>query len=189
MPRKPWKPPKKKVKPSKKKKKVKPRKRPSEGAMYAAAICDDNGLWLLARVKRSRSGIYFLMQREIPDWDPHASHHTGGIRHVRSYEWTHFETQEQKLDATFRGVQTLFSMGISTGEEVLYTIPCDAGKFDDVFQIPRQLFVAGEPHTLVADIIEPGQGAAPGAWRDIVVQKSFQDAVPWILFTLWRGLA
>ncbi len=157
--------------------------------MYAAAIFDEKGLWLLARIKRSNSGIYFLMQRDTPDWDPHASYHTSGTSHVRSYEWTHFETKKQKPDATFRGVATVFSMGISPGEEALYKTPCDAGKFDDVFPIPRALFVSGEPYTLVADIIEPGQAAAPGPWKNIVAQKTYKDAVPWILITLWSGLA
>jgi len=157
--------------------------------MYAAAILDEKGLWLLARIKRSKSGIYFLMQRDTPDWNPHASHHAKGVSHVRSYDWTHFETQRQRLDGSFRGVQTLFSMGISTAEEALYNIPCDAAKFDDVFQIPRDQFVAGEPHTLVADIIEPGQAAAPGPWKNIAIQRTYNDAVPWILVTLWSGLA
>jgi hypothetical protein len=40
--------------------------------MYAAAILDEKGLWLLARIKRSKSGICFLMQRDTPDWNPHA---------------------------------------------------------------------------------------------------------------------
>src|SRR5713226_2075645 len=146
--------------------------KPSEGAMYAVAIRDGNGLWLLARIRRSKSGIYFLMQRDTPDWNPHASYHQSGISQVRSYKWKYFETQKQKLDATFRGVETVFSMGISPGEEALYNIPCNTGKFDDVFEIPRELFYAGKPHALVADIIEPGMAAAPGAWTDIVVQKS-----------------
>ncbi len=160
-----------------------------EGAIYAVAIRDGNGLWLLARIRRSKSGIYFLMQRDTPDWNPHASHHQSGISQVRSYKWKYFETQKQKLDATFRGVATVFAMGISPGEEDLYKIPCDTGKFDGVFEIPSELFHAGEPHTLVADIIEPGMAAAPGPWVNIVGQKSFQDAEPWILVTLWRGLA
>ena len=162
---------------------------PSEGAVYAVAIRNSDGLWLLARIRRSRSGIYFLMQRDPPGWNPHASYHQSGISQVRSYGWTHFRTQGQRPDATFRGVATVFSMAIPPGEEALYKTPCDTGKFDDVFQIPKEQFLPGEPHTLVADIVEPGMAAAPGPWRDIVVQKSFQDAVPWILVTLWRGLA
>lgn len=143
---------------------------------------------LLARIRRTGSDGYFLMQRDASDWNPHASYHQSGISQVRSYEWKHFVTQKQEPNATFRGAATVFSMAISPGEEALYETPCDAGDFDDVFQIPRKQFVSGEPHTLVADIIEPCQAAAPGPWKNIVVQKTYTDAVPWILVTLWSGL-
>jgi len=157
--------------------------------MYAVAIRDGNDLWLLARIRRTGSNVYFLMQRDDPGWNPHASYHESGISHVRSYKWKHFDGQGQRLDPSFRGVATVFSMGISPGEEASYKTPCDAGKFDDVFQIPIGQVLPGEPHTLVTDIIEPGMAAAPGPWQTIVIQKSFQDAVPWILVTIWRGLA
>ena len=162
---------------------------PPDDTMYAVAIRNGNGLWLLARIRRSRSGVYFLMQRDDPDWDPHASYHQDGTSHVRSYEWTHFETQRQKPDASFRGVETVFAMAIQPGEAALYKIPCDAGKFNHVFEIPIEQFPRGEHHTLSVDLVEPGKTAAPEPWKEIVVQKSFQDAAPWILATLWRGMA
>lgn len=163
--------------------------KPSKGAMYAVAIRDGNDLWLLARIRRTGINVYFLMQRDTPDWDPHASYHQSGTSQVRSYDWTYFKTQKQRPDASFRGVATVFAMGIAVGEEALHKTPCDAGKFDDVFEIPIEQFVPGEPHTLVADIVEPGMVAAPGPWQHIVTQKTFKDAVPWILVTLWSGLA
>ena len=37
-------------------------------------------------------------------------------------------------------------------------------------------FLRGEPHTLVADIVQTGVAAAQGPWKDIITQMSFQDA-------------
>jgi hypothetical protein len=100
-----------------------------------------SGLWLLARIRRTAGNFYFLIQRDTQDWDPHASYHESGISQVRSYKWKHFATQKQTPDASFRGVATLFSMGISPGEEAVYKTPCDAWKFDDVFEIPIAQFL------------------------------------------------
>ena len=62
-------------------------------------------------------------------------------------------------------------------------------EFVEVFEIPREQFAGDEHHTFAVDLVEPGRNAVPGPWKEMVVQKSFQDAVPWILVTLWRGMA
>ena len=163
---------------------------PPDGTIYAVAIRNGDGLWLLARIRRSRTGdIYFLIPRDAPDWNPHASYHQSGASHVRSYNWKHLSTQRQKPDASFRGVETVFALAIPPGEAALHKTPCVTGEFNDVFEIPSEQFPQGEHHTLVVDLVEPGKTPALGPWRDMVVQKSFQDAVPWILATLWRGMA
>ncbi len=163
---------------------------PSDGTMYAVAVRDDNGLRLLARVRRSKAGdIYFLIPRDDPDWNPHASYHQSGASFVRSYKWKHLSTQRQKPNCTFRGVKTVFALAIQPGEVALHTTPCVVGEFNEVFEIPSNQFPQAEHHTLVVDLVEPGNSAAAGPWKEIVLQKSFQDAVPWILITLWRGMA
>jgi hypothetical protein len=157
--------------------------------LYAIAIRSGDGLWLLARVRRSQAGdVYFLIPRDEPSWNPHASYHQSGISQVRSYRWKHFITQRQRPDGSFRGVETVFVLAIQPGEAYLHRIACIAKKFNGVFEIPIDHSPQDEHHTLVVDLIEPGIAAAPGPWREIVLQKAFQDAVPWILVTLWRGL-
>lgn len=47
--------------------------------------------WLLARVRRSRSGdVYFLIQSTDTKRDVHASYHQSGERHLRSSGWKQF---------------------------------------------------------------------------------------------------
>ncbi|MGH2372971.1 MAG: hypothetical protein ACRDIC_05770 [bacterium] len=86
-------------------------------------------------------------------------------------------------------METVLSLAIQPGEAALHRTPCVPGEFTEVVEIPREQFLDDEHHTLAVDLIEPGNNAAPGPWKEIVVQKSFQDAVPWILVTLWRGMA
>lgn len=162
---------------------------PSDGVMYAVGLRADDGLWLLARIRRSVSGdVYYLMPRWDPDWNPHASYHKNGVTHVRSYKWKHVPSQRQTPNASFRGVETVFAEAFNPGEVLRHRTPCVADEFDQVFEIPSEKFPPGDHHTLAVDLVEPEGRAAPGPWKEIVAQTSFRDAVPWILVTLWRGL-
>lgn len=145
--------------------------------MYAVALRGHDGLWLLARIRRSRAGdVYFLIPRDDPDWNPHASYHRSGASLLRSYKGKHVSSQRQEPDASFQGVETVLSLAIQLGEADLHRTPCIPDEFTKVFEIPRVQFLANEHHTLAVDLVEPGKNAAPGPWKDIVVQKSFQDA-------------
>ena len=164
--------------------------KPRDDVMYAAALRADDGLWLLARIRRSKSGdVYYLMPRDDPDWNSHASYHKNGASHVRSYHWKNVPSQRQKPDASFQGVETVLSEAFNAGDVLHHRTPCDAEEFDQVFEIPIDKFPPDEHHTLAVDLVAPGGSAAPGPWKEMVIQKSFQDAVPWILVTVWRGLA
>jgi hypothetical protein len=45
----------------------------SDGTMYAVALRAPDGLWLLARIRRSKAGdVYYLIPRDDPEWNPHA---------------------------------------------------------------------------------------------------------------------
>jgi hypothetical protein len=58
-----------------------------------------------------------------------------------------------------------------------------------MFEINREHLPVEEHHALAVDLVEPGHDALAGPWREIVAQKWFRDALPWILVTLWRGFA
>jgi hypothetical protein len=182
--------------------------RPPNGVMYAVAIRDADRLWLFARISRSRDGsVSVLPPRDDPRfsavtpgtsrrtrWNPHATYHRSGEWHIRSYNGKPIRarplliTERQKLDASFRDVETVIALPIQPGEAALHKAPCVAREFNSIFEIPIEQFGQGEHHTLVVDLVEPGRSAALGPWREIIVQRSFQDAAPWILVTLWRGM-
>ena len=91
--------------------------REANGAVYGIAVRDDDGLWLLARIRRSRDGdVYYMEQSADPAVDFHVSYHNSGIRHLRSYGWKRFVSQLQRPDASFRGVETVFASGFPPGE-------------------------------------------------------------------------
>src|SRR5947208_13347968 len=98
--------------------------------MYAVAVRTRDGLWLLARIRRSAGGdVYFLIPRDDPEWSPHASYHSSGATHVRSYEWKRLATERQKPDRSFKGVATVFSLAIQPGEIDLHRTPCITADF------------------------------------------------------------
>jgi hypothetical protein len=156
--------------------------------MYAVAVRDRGDLWLLCRIRRPRGGdIYVLLPRDEPGWDPHASYHQDGMRHVRSHNGRYLLDQRQRPDESFQGAESVFALAIQPGEVGLLKTPCTPEQFSDVFEINRQHLPLEEHHTLAVDLVEPGHEALTGPWREVVVQKWFRDAVPWILVTLWRG--
>ncbi len=157
--------------------------------MFGVAVRDDSGLRLLASVCRSKAGdVYFLIPRDDPEWNVHASYHESGESHVRSYRWTYLRTRRQRPNSSFHGAECVFALAIPPGEVALHTTPYDVREFNDIFEIPNNQFRPAEHHTLVVDLIEPGAAATGGTWKEIVLQKTIQDAVPWILITLWRGI-
>jgi len=162
----------------------------ADDVIYAVAIRDDVGLWLLCRIRRSSRGdVYVLFPRDEPGWDPHASYHRDGTRHVRSHGGRYLTEQRQRPDASFRGTESVFALAIQPGEPAMFKTPCDAAKFADVLAIPRQDLPLDEHHTLAVDLVEPGNDASPLPWRAMVLQRSFRDTVPWILVTLGRGIS
>lgn len=161
----------------------------AEGSMYAVAIRDHEDLRLVCRIRRSPGrDVYVLFPRDEPGWDPHASYHRDGVRHVRAHGGRYLVDQRQRPDESFRGAESVFALALQPGEVPRLKTPCRTDRFSEVFEIAGENFPPEEHHTLVVDLVEPGHGALAGPWREVVAQRSFRDNVPWILVTLWRGL-
>ncbi len=159
------------------------------GAIYAVSVRTSSGPRLLCRLKRAPTGIYFLIPRDDPGQDVHASYHLDGMHHVKSYGGKMFPIQRQRLDGHWLGAEPLFALAIPPGEESLLTIPCRPEQFADVFELRPEYFATGAHHTLAVDLVEPNYPALSGSWQEIIWQSSIRDAEPWILTTLWRGLS
>lgn len=156
---------------------------------YAVVMRDSSERRLLCRLKRSAAGdVYFLIPGEDRKANRHVSYHKSGQRHVKSYRWEHFVSHLQGPDQYFCGAEALFAMAIPPGQASQYPVLSPAERFDAYFEIDASQIPETEHHTLTADLVEPGIDALPGPWKDIVAQQRFDDAIPGILVTLWRGL-
>jgi hypothetical protein len=63
-----------------------------------------------------------LIPRDDRRMNAHASYHTDGMHHVKSYGSTMFPTQRQPLDQNFRGSVDLFAYSIQPGWETQHTL-------------------------------------------------------------------
>lgn len=160
-----------------------------KGKMYAVAVRDGGDLRLLSSIRRSIDGdVYFLIPRSKVNWKLHASYHKSGEFHIRSGRSKLLPTKQRPPDASFRGTEGVFASAIQPGELPLYRTPFNVAEFDDVFEISISDFPSYEHHTLSVDLVEPGNGPTTGPWKKLVHQKCFQDTVPWILVSFWRGI-
>jgi hypothetical protein len=164
--------------------------------IYGIATRDEQGLHLIARVARRSSGIYYLIPRANEDfdieadanWDPHASYHTDGWHHFKSFnQVVAARTKRQPLD-NFRGAEPLFDQSFMPGD--LTHMPRFTGKmaFAQVLEIPVDLLNETDSYAISANLLSPGASRIPGPWLTPVLEFSVRDAVPWVHITLWRGL-
>ncbi len=166
-------------------------------ALHAIAVRDAQGLHLVARVARRLSGIYYLIPRDAKafqidsdeNWDPHASYHADGAHHIKSFgQLVLTRMKKQPLNSTFSGAEPLFAQSFQPGD--LHNLPVlsDASAFADVFEIPADRLTSVDHYTLALDLLAPGARRLGGPWLEAVLEHSFQDALPRIHATLWRGL-
>ena len=92
------------------------------------------------------------------------------------------------LRPEYAGAEPFFAQSFQPGELSHLPILSSASVFVDVFEIPLDRLHANEHYTLALDLLSPGAGRIAGPWREVVLEHSFQDALPWIHATLWRGL-
>ena len=165
--------------------------------LYGIAVSSPDGLRLASRVARRATGIYYLIERHNVDfgidagqeWDPHASYHTDGWHHVKSFGKELFRTQRQPLGPDFTGAEPLSSQSFQPGE--MTSLPAFAGSRScaDLFVIPGDQLDDNALYTLAVDIVAPDSGPLPGAWRAVVAEHVFRGELPWIHVTLGHGLA
>jgi hypothetical protein len=97
-------------------------------------------------------------------WDPHGSLHNDG-----------------------RFPEQLVTRPIASDEPRAFNVPCDPSQFSEVMEVPIGLLSSKRYETNVAiDATEPGGQAiiTPGA--QILAQRAFDDAIPWILVTVFH---
>jgi len=155
--------------------------------MYAVAVREDDEVYLFLRVRRNAKGEVFLMfPREQEGWNPHSSIHADGTHHQKAfYHKFHVQTGE-KLTVGFQETKNVVTAGIASGEAQAINMRCKADEFSHVFEIPAEKLRAEKYRTYVSVDLTPPNGKpiiTPDAC--VLQQHIFQDAVPWIVITLF----
>jgi hypothetical protein len=148
---------------------------------YAVAIHKDSALWLTLWVRCSRKGEVFIMYpRGDRDWDAHASYHSDGTLHQKSYGKSFGDVKRQPLTGTFKGCEQL---GLYGGHGTTSGAVCDPSVFDGVVIVGPDAL--GPRHGVVAiDLMEPGV-EPPRFLGKLMIREIFpRDPYPSLVITI-----
>ena len=156
--------------------------------MYAVAVRAVDNLYLLLRIRRSAAGdVYAIFPRDEPHWNPHASYHATGRHHQKSFNYATMARDRQAPTVDFKDAENLVTFGVSSDEPKAIGVTCDPGKFDAVFEIPVAELRPERYRTAISvDLAEPGATAIIPSTARVVRQAAFDDAIPWIVVTLYE---
>lgn len=155
---------------------------------FAVAVRDGTDLFLYLTICRGKAGdVYVNFPRDFePDWKPHSSYHATGQHHQKSFDHKALLRHRQKPDTNFRGTENVVITGIASDEPRSFNSLCEEIKFQAVFEIPcGELSLEKYRTFLSVDLAYPiGEPViTPGA--KVLRQAVHQDAVPWIIVTLF----
>ena len=120
---------------------------------YAVAIKKDGTLFLTLWLKCATEGdIYVFYPQPEGKWNPHASYHSNGQCHKKSYGHIGLKQKRQPLNSAFCGSEHL---GYFTGHGTSMGAICEQSDFDGVVIVDP--WVLGPIHgSVCVDIIQPG---------------------------------
>jgi hypothetical protein len=156
--------------------------------MFAVAVRNGADLFLILSICRGPQGdVYVNFPREHePNWKPHSSYHASGQHHQKSFGHKFLVNHRQKPNADFSGTENVVTTGIALDETVAIKRPCQAVDFQEVLEIPLCELRPEKYRTLVSvDVTEPNAQPLIPLGATVVRQAVFQDAIPWILVTLF----
>src|SRR5260370_31833776 len=160
--------------------------------MFAVAVRDGTDLFLWLRLKRAPSGIYYMIptgrgdDRDWKKWDPHGSQHSDGRFHHKSFDNKIFPEKRQEPDANFTGTEQMVTRPISSDEPRAFGEICDPTEFHEVMEVPISMVSPKKYETQIAvDLTEPNGEPVIGPGAKILLQRAFNDAIPWILVTFY----
>lgn len=167
---------------------------PDEERQYAVAVRDGD-LYLFLRLRRNPRGeIFAVIPMESPEerklWNPHASYRADGKHFQKSYDQKFSPRHGPRPDSTFQGVVWLMARPIAAREPRAFNILCKTEEFSEVFEIPvHELRLETYRTAIEVDLAEPQDvpimPVNATSRTQIIRQKIFQDAVPWIVATLY----
>lgn len=156
--------------------------------MHAVAVRDAARLYLLLRIRRgARGDVYAIFPRDEPRWNPHASYHATGRHHQKSFNYSAMIRDRQAPTTDFKGTENLVTFGVARDEPRAIGVACIAAQFEEVFEIPVEELRPERYRTAISvDVAEPGADAIIPSTARIVRQTVFDDAIPWIIVTLYE---
>jgi hypothetical protein len=146
---------------------------------------------LFGRVTRADAGDIYVnwevveapAKPGVAPWKPHASYHASGQIHSKSHNRIGIKKYRPVPNATFKGVQPIEAT--NADRALSNTLPCVAEQFDDVLEIDSALISGAQSQAVTVDAVEPGQIPIRLTGKDTVIaEKTFPDAVPWIVVSL-----
>ena len=154
---------------------------------------------LLFRVKRSHSGYYLLLPHDSDGtrlhdgtaWNPHASYHPSGQRHVKTYNECVFSPeQRQRPDDTFAGWEHLFDAALKPGDWARSPIVSDPGEYADLFVTDECALNLQDSYVVSLQLVAPGVSPAYVPYGTVLVgTHTFRCKPPWVHASLWRSQA
>jgi hypothetical protein len=156
---------------------------------YAVAVRDGRDLLTVLTINRIRNNVYSNIPRpNLPGSKPHSSYHASGQHHPRIFGQKGFVRRRQRPDQHFRGTEIVENLLITPNNHRAINMPCQRSNFADIFEIPYDEMKSVKNGRLCVHLIERGGASTiplPFPDAKIVRQKTFDDAVPWILVTLF----
>jgi len=133
-------------------------------------------------VRRSWKKEFFVFYPRPNGSNSHVSYHVDGTYHHKSHGRTLQRKQLQRLDQPFKGTVNLGGFA-GHGPKTVGAV-CDPSLFAGVVELfPGVL--GPRDGTVLVDLVEPGSD--PITWPDQMVhQKVYKDAKPWILIRVFR---
>ena len=156
---------------------------PHRDHRYAVAIQDGDGLGLTFWIKRSLKGEVFLFYPRDPEMNPHASYHLDGRYHQKTYDLKTSLQLRQPLSGSFTATEHLGTFGgHGAGPRI-----ADGTSFDDILVLQPGI-LTGRSGKIAVDLVAPGTPPAAHhrAMLDVVEERAFEDAVPWIVMAVCR---
>jgi hypothetical protein len=163
---------------------------PKKTTYYAIAVRDKK-LYLVLRLTRNTKGEIFVMfPREDKDWDPHTSAHRDGTVHHKYFDHKSVVRKPREAGGPFNETVTLLTTGFASDQPRKIDVVCETDQFSEVFEIPVSDLRPEKYRTNIQiDLLPPGgQPNIPHGVK-IIRQETYQDAVPWIIVTLYDSKA
>jgi hypothetical protein len=152
---------------------------------YAVAERDGANLFLTLWVRRSVKGdVFVLVPRGDRSWNPHTSYHRDGTVHVKSYDYKLGTPQKrQPLTDSFRGMEHL-GVHFGHGPKSVGAV-CEPATWSGIIEVPPGV-LGPRNGGIAVDLVEPGHEPVDLHPRTVVIERAFQDIVPWIVIRVVR---